>query len=118
MRVNYIGAPELFHLRVVAETLNKAFGYNIYQVGSSLEKRDYRDVDIRCILPDDEFDRLFPKSGWNGARWSVICAAVSEWISKRTGLPIDFQIQKQSEAKEFDGQRQALFVVYDEAFEK
>lgn len=119
-RANYIGAPEMFNLNNVAAVLNEAFGYHNYLVGSSIERRDFRDVDIRCILSDEEFDRLFQPylpqtiSGQTlinyatNARWSLVCSAISEWLSSRTGLKIDFQIQRQTEANTEDGPRQAL----------
>jgi hypothetical protein len=102
-RANWIGAPEAFNLSNVACILNEAFGTHNYLVGSALTSRDHRDVDVRCILPDEEFDKLFPdaRTGYQyQARWSLICAAISEWMAKRTGLQIDFQIQRQSEANE------------------
>lgn len=107
-RANYIGAPEAFHLNNLCTMLNEAFGFNNYLVGSSLTKRDYRDVDIRCIMDDEEFDTLFPDSKRNpdagswvhDAKWSLICASISEWLSKRSGLPIDFQIQRRTQANE------------------
>jgi hypothetical protein len=33
---------------------------------------------------------------------------VSEWAAARTGLPIDFQFQRASEANEFDGRRNGV----------
>lgn len=112
-RANYLGAPEAFLLNEACRTLTDAFGPHLYLVGSCLERRDYRDVDIRCILPDEEFDHLFPGAhdvnyGLN-ALWSVICSSISLWLSKHTGLPIDFQIQRRTEAnKKYDGQRAAI----------
>ena len=106
-RANYLGAPEAFHLNNLCTMLNEAFGYNNFLVGSSIIKRDYRDVDIRCIMDDDQFDLLFPDSknshncSWvHDARWSLICASISEWLSKRSGLPVDFQIQRRTDANE------------------
>jgi hypothetical protein len=103
-RMNWIGAPEFFNLNQACRALTDAFGYCVYHVGSSLRTRDYRDVDIRCILSNEEFDRLFPvthdRSAWLDARQSILDAAISEWLSKRTGLPIDFQFQRRSKANE------------------
>jgi hypothetical protein len=96
-RANFIGAPEALNLNVVCATLVQAFGPNIYLVGSSIERRDYRDVDVRCILDDAEYERIFQNPYQNqqlSAFWCLVCASISEWLSKRTGLPIDFQIQK------------------------
>jgi|SRR5579872_1122189 len=116
-RANFIGAPEFYNLQCACAILNQAFGYNNYLVGSSLVRRDFRDVDIRCILDDEEFDRLFPGHPKNpslDAFWSIICAAISEWLAKRTGLAIDFQIQRRTEANaENDGRRNCLGLFID-----
>lgn len=103
-RAHFIGAPEFFHLNVVCQVINHTFGddgYGCYLVGSSLYRRDYRDVDVRYMMADEHYDRLFPNPTKNqslNAFWTLTCAAISEWMSKRTGLPIDFQIQKMSDA--------------------
>jgi hypothetical protein len=112
-RANFIGAPEFYNLNNVATVLNEAFGMNNYLVGSAIERRDHRDVDIRCIMDDEEFDRLFgPKMPGNystNGLWSLMCASISEWLASRTGLKIDFQIQRRTQANaEYDGQRQCL----------
>lgn len=112
-RANYIGAPEMFLLNQACAPLVSAFGPHLYLVGSSLERRDYRDVDIRCILPDGDFDRLFPGAfdvnyGLCGL-WSVMCSSISLMLARHTGLPIDFQIQRMTQAnEEFEGQRAAV----------
>lgn len=111
-RANFIGAPEFFNLDLTCRILAEAFDHHVYLVGSSLKIREYRDVDVRAILPDEEFDRMFPgakSSPHNSAQWSLICAAISEWLATRTNLPIDFQIQRMTEANaEYDGPRNAL----------
>jgi len=111
-RANYIGAPHYFNLNQACLALVEAFGQHIYLVGSSMERRDFRDVDVRCIIDDAEYARLFPGLSGNpsvNGLWSLMCTSISEWLSNRTSLPVDFQIQKRSEAnKEFDGPRSAL----------
>src|SRR5271157_4048989 len=100
-RANFIGAPEALNLNVVCASLVQAFGWNIYLVGSCLDRRDYRDVDVRCMMDDADYDRIFQNTTQNqqlSALWCLVCAAISEWMKSRTGLPIDFQIQKSSEA--------------------
>lgn len=78
----------------------------IYLVGSSELRRDYRDVDVRLILPDLEFDKLF---GHSEKLWSAFCYAVSGQLRADTGLPIDFQVQRRSEANaRFHGPRNGL----------
>ena len=59
-RANWLPAPAFFNLNQACRVLTEAFGHHVYLVGSSLARRDHRDVDVRCILPDEEFDRLFP----------------------------------------------------------
>lgn len=113
-RANFIGAPQFFELNQACEILWRAFGdgSGIYLVGSSIKRRNFRDVDVRCIMDDDDFERLFGKhetAFYLNPLWSVMCCSVSLWLSKRTGLPIDFQIQKQSDANKNEcGPRHAL----------
>lgn len=106
-RANYIAAPHYFNLNQACRTLTEAFGFNVYLVGSALTTRDHRDVDVRCILPDEHYARLFPGLSGNpslNALWSVMCSSISLWLSQATGLPVDFQIQQQTEANaEFPG---------------
>lgn len=101
-KVHYIGAPEFFNLNMACIPISEAFGFGCYLVGSSLKRLDHRDVDIRCILADEEFDRMFPgakgSGDWTHGGWSILCSAVSEWLKSRTGLRIDFQFQKQTDA--------------------
>jgi hypothetical protein len=100
-RSNYIGAPGYYLLNQACRVVVEAFGFHLYLVGSAIERRDYRDVDLRLILPDDEFDALFPglsSSPHLDARWSLMCTSISLLLSKASGLPVDFQVQRQTEA--------------------
>jgi hypothetical protein len=72
-----------------------------FLVGSVLERPDFRDVDVRTIMADEVYDRLFPggESGTDSdAFWSLLCTAIGGYLSQATGLPIDFQIQRMTEA--------------------
>lgn len=111
----YVGAPACFALELACQHLNRAFpGFGCYLVGSALERPDWRDIDVRLIMSDEEFDALFPgccKGGtWEfDARWLVMTTAISDWLSKQTGLPVDFQFQPQTHANErHKGPRNAL----------
>jgi hypothetical protein len=104
-RANWIPAPAAFNLNMACIAINKAFdndGYGCYLVGSALTKRDYRDVDVRFILSDDGWSRLFgtdsPDRPDLHPRWSVMCASISTWLQSQTGLPIDFQFQQATAA--------------------
>lgn len=74
-------------------------GYGgVYLVGSAGERPDFRDVDVRLILMDDTFDALF---GHSPALWGIFCYAVSRQLAADTGLPIDFQVQRCTEANKY-----------------
>lgn len=82
-------------------------GYGIFHVGSSLTRADWRDVDVRTMLQDEEFDRLF---GGNRLRLKFLNVTISEWLTARTGLPVDFQFQRASDANAEFGGRPRNFV--------
>jgi hypothetical protein len=109
-RAHFLPPAQYQSLEQCAEVVNCAFdGFGCYLVGSVLERRDYRDVDVRYILGDAEFDRLFPASPSGDALWSFIGWMTATWMRGETGLPIDFQIQRQTDANaEHDGIRSAL----------
>ena len=79
----------------------------VYLVGSvERGEDDFRDVDVRMILPDEQFDRLF---GHSSLLWETFCFAWTGHLRADTGLPIDFQVQRQTEANEnHDGPRNSL----------
>jgi len=124
-KASHIGAPACFVLELACQNLHRAFcrdpsGGGIYLVGSAGERADWRDVDVRLILPDDEFDLLFPYCGGSKAvrwefdpRWIIMTAAISDHLSRLTGLPIDFQFQPQGHANErHKGRRNALGMIF------
>lgn len=105
-KANWVGAPACFELELALYDIRRAFG-SCYQVGSSLHRADFRDVDIRCIMPDEEFDKLFPglctptPAGWeHDSRWLVMTTTISQWLSTRIGKTVDFQFQRASWANE------------------
>lgn len=68
--------------------------HTTYLVGSVMTTPDYRDVDLRCILPDPVFDRWWS----DPLKVRYVNRAISTWGQRETGLPIDFQVQRQTEA--------------------
>jgi len=101
-RANYVPAPHFYNLNQACVIINKAFGENnfgCYLVGSSLKKRDFRDVDVRMIMDDEGYDHMFKNDhGYTNPLWSLMCTTISAWLSAQSGLPIDFQIQRRSHA--------------------
>lgn len=76
----------------------------VYLVGSVLERADFRDVDVRIMLPDAHYDRLEADIDL-----ASLHLALSLWGQKVTGLPIDCQVQRTTDANdEFDGVRNPL----------
>lgn len=109
--------PQTLLLQEFGSQVWSVFGGPPYHVGSSLtEKRDWHDVDIRTILSDEEYetwDLGDPKRPHDNLKWVSLCLAYSALGSFLTGLPIDFQIQQQSDAnKTFEKQpRSAIGIV-------
>lgn len=93
----YLSTLELHELDEACKPFLSAFGTHPYLVGSASERPDFRDVDVRLILSDDEFDALFAeRKGF----WALLSRLGSTYLRAKTGLPIDFQVQRQTEANE------------------
>jgi hypothetical protein len=115
-RANYVASPQFYMLNQACLVVAKAFDTCPYLVGSSIVRRDYRDVDVRLIMEDAKYDRMFggPDQGYLNAYWSLLCTSISLYLSKASDLPIDFQIQRQTQANErHDGTRHALGIFLD-----
>ncbi len=109
-----VGMPAALKLEHFGRVLFEFFGHRAYQVGSSMKSTRWRDVDVRMILPDDEFDSLFGKltrPRCLNLKWNAACLAFTALGRDMTDLPIDFQIDRQTEANEdYPGPRSALGV--------
>lgn len=107
------GMPHEVWLHLFGQMVADYFGYPPYQVGSSLHTKEWRDVDIRLIVPDDEFAEWFGdvRSAKVNPKLSAVVLAFCALGEKVTGLPIDFQIQPQSYANEqYGGQPRSALV--------
>jgi hypothetical protein len=112
---NGIRGRQNFKLNAACRVVNQLLSENgyCYQVGSSLDSNDYHDVDVRYIMSDDDWEKMFPgtdprKPRVNGL-WSLLCFMISEWLSNESGLNVDFQIQQRTRANaDFRGLRSAL----------
>lgn len=107
-----VGMPAALKLEQFGRVLFEFFGAHAYQVGSSILSTDWRDVDVRMILSDEEFDATFGKltrPRCLNLKWNAACLAFSSLGREMTGLPIDFQIDRQTEANDmYPGPRSAL----------
>lgn len=102
------GMPGTIYLDVFGHWLREAFDTTAVHVGSSAVSKQWRDVDIRLILPDGQFNDMFP--GYNGhhqndVKWALMSAAIAELGKKLTGFPIDFQFQRMSDASNRYGRK-------------
>jgi hypothetical protein len=104
-----VGAPACQYLEMFAQVVESAFGHGwgVYHVGSSVMSKQWRDVDVRLILDDAEFDALFGEGASERThgfemipKWCALNMAFSALGERMTGLPIDFQIQPQTWANE------------------
>lgn len=109
--------PHCIMLQKFGNFLYDAFGLVPYQVGSSvLTKNDWRDVDVRILMPDEDYQRLgfgdptkYPHGTHENAKWVAHTLAWSIFGREITGLPIDFQIQPLNWANEHEkGNRSAM----------
>lgn len=111
-RVFYGPILSFHNLNMACRLLAEAFGHCIYLVGSSTERPDYRDVDVRCMLDPATFDAMFPgalanhdKTGRINARLLAANLAFSAYLSQQSSLPVDFQFQHCDRANEEYGDR-------------
>lgn len=76
----------------------KGIPSGLYLVGTAMDRGPYRDVDVRLMLNDKRYDRLCKTFGQNTVNFLGL--AIGEYLASRTGLPIDFQFQRITEANE------------------
>lgn len=98
-RTDLLTTSQMYNLDSACRLISRAFdGGPPYLVGTAADGRasSYRDVDVRLMLSDAEFAAACPTL----ARWELLCVAFSAWLSERTGLPVDFQVQRADLANE------------------
>jgi hypothetical protein len=112
-----IGMPTAIYLDEFGAQVAAAFepcGFGVYHVGSSLYGKKWRDVDVRLILSDEEYEQMGlgdPVHSHDNGKWVALVLAFSALGRHMTGLPIDFQIQQQTHAnKLYPNGRSALGV--------
>jgi hypothetical protein len=89
----------MFLLDSACIPIRQAFDRPPLLVGSALSRRRFRDVDVRLVLPDDEYDALSVE------QWALFNIVTSTHLTTVSGLPVDFQVQQASAANKFDGER-------------
>lgn len=95
-RTDQLTTVEMYNLDAACRVIHTAFGEPPYLVGTAGAggESTYRDVDVRLMLDDAEFADVCPTR----ERWEALCLAFGAYLSERTGLPVDFQVQRTAEA--------------------
>lgn len=112
-----VGMPASLWLHQFGRMVFAAFGEYPYQVGSSVQEKAWRDVDVRVMLARDVYERMGlgdPKQPHANARWVAFCVAFSALGKQMTGLPVDFQIQEVATANDEFGGRVRSALGFDE----
>ena len=113
-----VGGPGYAALNLFGQFIREAYGHMPYLVGSAIRGKVWRDVDVRLILPDEEFNALFGPQRPFGLNplFSLLSASISALGERYTGLPVDFQFQPQTHANEhYSGFRQPLGIWFPPA---
>lgn len=76
----------------------KVHAFGAYIVGSAMQHKDWRDVDIRHIIDDKDFKRLE-----KAIDIGYFNHVISLWGQQVTGLPIDYQVQAISSEENKNG---------------
>jgi len=105
-----VGGPGYVALNSFGALVREAYDHVPYLVGSAVRGKTWRDVDVRLILPDDEFAAMFGDAPWGlNPLFCLLSAGISAWGKELTSLPIDFQFQPQTHANaKYSGARQPL----------
>jgi hypothetical protein len=94
----------MYLLDLGCTSVREAFKTSVWLVGSALKDSKYRDVDVRLVLMDADYD------GLTVAQWALFNIAMSSHLSALSGLPVDFQVQQQTASERFEGMKQPLGV--------
>lgn len=97
-----LSPEQLFRLDLACQPIRQAFNATPYLVGTVTETRDFRDVDVRLILEDKQYDKISKALGKRAI--TFLGFAIGRYLCDATGLPIDFQLQRMTEANERYGQ--------------
>ena len=117
MRGKHLHVEQLWRLSHAVRPVEEAFGSYVWLVGSVLIKQDWRDVDLRVILADAEYGRMFlslvpdvdgMQIGLLDQFRMLVQTSISSLLRQSTGLPIDFQVQSETEASQYSGPREPV----------
>ena len=104
-RATQLDVDEVRRLDHFATSLDIALPANvgIIHVGSSLERPDYRDVDVRIVLRDGDYRALAKR-----VNILDLNMLLSGWGRQMTGMRIDAQVQSLTESSATEGKRNGI----------
>ncbi len=94
--MSVLNPPTLFRLDLASKPIVEAFGPHVYLVGSVQERTAHAlsDFDVRLILSDKKYDKLIRSP----EQRTMLDLALGAFLRELTGLPVDFQIQRHTQA--------------------
>ncbi|QRI45095.1 nucleotidyltransferase [Microbacterium phage Shocker] len=87
---------QMFLLDLACKPIEEAIGATFHVGTSASGRQEYRDVDVRTILDDERYDALAAAVQHEGI--AFLGLVIGQYLYSITGLPIDYQIQRQTEA--------------------
>lgn len=87
---------QMFLLDLACQPIAEAFNGGVYLVGTAAVRGEYRDVDVRLMLDDKQHDKLRKAIGTPAI--ALLGLTIGHYLATITGLPIDFQLQRTTEA--------------------
>lgn len=100
-KTSSLTTAELYYLDEACSLIRRAFKELPCLVGTAGSGGPYRDVDVRLMLDEEEYAKVCPTQ----ERWELMSLAISAYLTQRTGLKIDFQIQRTKEANTMYGDK-------------
>lgn len=97
----YVGVPKIYKLQLACRIIEEAYpdSFGCHLVGSALVRSDWRDIDVVCLMRDENFVREFPQAELSSGsfqldtKWMLNSITLSNWLSEQSGLPVDFKMQ-------------------------
>ena len=87
---------QMFLLDLACQSIEEGIGATFHVGTSATGRQEYRDVDVRTILDDEQYDALAAAINVEGI--AFLGLAIGQYLQSLTGLPVDYQIQRQTEA--------------------
>jgi len=96
-----IGPHDHLLLHMFGDLIIEAWGESGYLVGSSQRGEPWRDIDVRVMLPYHQWLRFFSPAKYEERQshpgWRAHMLAWSKLGERLTGLPIDFQVEREND---------------------